>query len=955
VILKRLYLENYKQFRDPLELFPPEGAIGVVGANGAGKTTLFEAILWAFFGSRGTDARFANDSIPWSGGSASDRSAVEVTLEVGGTSYRVERSLRRGRTEARVCREPDEELVGGPSEVKRWVQEHLLGMDRTAFEATFFARQKELEFFAETTGVERRRKIAQLLGISRVEEAQKLLREDRRAAENLRRALEGVLEGTDAEALERELASARARRDEARSRKDAAQRELEERERELASARAEAERAEALYRSVTDLERRLDAAAAERERAGERADRLREHLGSLEEDERKARELEPRTLGLAGVEREISALEEARDRERRREMAREEMQRLRRSAHDALMEACDLLEELDGEEPPLPGWGGLFGVEDEAARLREAVRLLGEAEDARRRAELRLKDLREAAELHGRLAELRGELRQLREEREAARGELARLEREISRSSGGEPPERLLERLREEEGRLRQRAAGRRALAELEEQEARRLSQARRLIETSHERAECPTCRRGFAAGEHAEVLETLRGQEEAARARAAEALSSSRRLEERASGLRRRMEEAGRLLERLRLLNEERRLAAARLESLDARLGPLEEKAGALRERLGPSPAPTERELEAAERELEALRRLCGARPALEGLLSSYEKDCAAAAERANEAERLSRGPAYDEAAHRRLLERRSEIERLGGILETIRERLSQRPAVEEALRRALEERRRAGERAARLREELSALDFDEGAYRRARERAGEAERRRDAARQRREEAAAELQELEHRLQTLEADLARYREHRRKADEQAALSGELSQMDRLLGEFHGALAARLRPHLQREASALISVLTDGRYSRMEFDDEYNIRLFDGLSDSYEISRFSGGEADIASLCARVALSKTISDRGPDTLGFIVLDEVFGALDTDRRRNVLLALDRLKRTFGQIFLISHVGDIQESALLDEMWLVEVDGAGKSSVRRLNAASKQVAEILQNSS
>jgi exonuclease SbcC len=86
-------------------------------------------------------------------------------------------------------------------------------------------------------------------------------------------------------------------------------------------------------------------------------------------------------------------------------------------------------------------------------------------------------------------------------------------------------------------------------------------------------------------------------------------------------------------------------------------------------------------------------------------------------------------------------------------------------------------------------------------------------------------------------------------------------------------------------------------------------------------------------------LSARVALSKMVAATGAQALGFVVLDEVFGALDAERRRNVLLAFDRLKKTFGQIFIISHVADVQESALLDELWMVEEDEEGKSTVRR----------------
>ena len=284
MILERLYLQNYKQFREPLELFPPEGAVGVIGSNGSGKTSIFEAILWTFFGSRGGGSRFANDAIPWSGGAATDKTLVEVTLNVGGEPYKVSRSLYRNKTEARVYNRAEEEVVGGSSEVAGWVQDNLLGMDRVAFEATFFARQKELEFFAGVTGVERQREVARILGIDQVEAAQKLLRADRKDLRGEAAALERFLEETDYEALSRDLSEAREEREGLETEAGRAEKALTSAGRKLTEARAETEKLEKLYREHTKLSSALHAAESSRERAADKAGESREKLSALEED-----------------------------------------------------------------------------------------------------------------------------------------------------------------------------------------------------------------------------------------------------------------------------------------------------------------------------------------------------------------------------------------------------------------------------------------------------------------------------------------------------------------------------------------------------------------------------------------------------------------------------------------------------------------------------------------------
>ena len=939
--LERLYVENYKQLRDPVELFPPEGAIGVVGSNGTGKSTLFESILWSFFGSKGAGPRFANESIPWSGGSAKDPTTVEVTLATGGGAYTVRRQLKSNATTAEA-RDPDgKTVVSGAADVTRWVEEVLLHMDRTAFEATFYARQKELKFFAHDDGISRVRRISRMLGISGVEVAQQFLRSDRNDLRSEARIIEGRLAEANLDELREEIegSSAECRRLEEELEKVSAA--YEEAEAELKDAREARTALDAAYRKHTKLTGELQEAEGERRRAEDRAADAEKDLAELAEAEEELGRLRPGVGRLAEVEAELERLDEERRRTERRDRDRRDLRQAQARIATIESEVANVLEELDGDETseePLPGWGALFEL-DGSELLAEAVAVLDEAAGELARAEERYEKLRDLAADHEtyRLAE--EELREARARHEEALAESRRLAGELEEVSGGEDLGKWERELREEEEMLKELAASHRGRAAASEREAKNVDKAREAIDSGAE-DHCPTCHRGFDDGEQSEISDTLRRQAAALRRLAARETEDAEKLAASAEATAEKLQKVSERLDRWRELHEALARAEDRaVERLEV-LERIREHRRELESRLDGALAPTEDDLEEARARSERLRRLRDARPGVVSLAREHSELVGRAAELSAELEELA-GISYDPEAHREKRQEKARLDEARGRAAELERRLETRPEIEGAL---VDAKRRAGEteeKAEDLRYKISALGFDEAEYEVTRERVTAAEERAAGLRDAREQLGGEWKDADHRIERANTELKRLSSDRELANRKAGEAARLDEMDALFTVFFKSLTARAQPMLEAESSALIRDLTDGRYERMEFDENFRVRLLDRFDDSYAIDRFSGGEADVASLSARVALSKIIAARGGgSTLGFLILDEVFGSLDAGRRNNVLLALDRLKRAFGQIFIISHVAEVQESALVDEVWMLEEDEDGKSTVRRV---------------
>ena len=138
-----------------------------------------------------------------------------------------------------------------------------------------------------------------------------------------------------------------------------------------------------------------------------------------------------------------------------------------------------------------------------------------------------------------------------------------------------------------------------------------------------------------------------------------------------------------------------------------------------------------------------------------------------------------------------------------------------------------------------------------------------------------------------------------------------------LEKLDLLFSDFRVSLIGRIRPTLSRYAKTLFLELCENRYEDLELDEDYEIYIYD-QGERLPISRFSGGETDLANLSLRIAISLLISESSQVGFSFIILDEIFGSQDTLRKENILNALARLKNRFRQIFLITHIDDIKDS-------------------------------------
>jgi DNA repair protein SbcC/Rad50 len=876
--------QNFKSFAE-LDLgLNVDGIVAVVGPNGAGKTTIFSAIEWALYGQRGRGSM----PVRRDGAAADEACWVQVEFEAGGRSYRVKRIDGKGATLVDLANV--EPIATSRDETTRRVAA-LLGMNKDMFRGTFYARQKEVRALELGSDKNRREQVELLLGIERLRLAASSAADSTRDQHQRVAAL--VAGAPDMDQMRATLERAQLDAEAGAPDVQAAEAELAQAREARAAVSQELEALHAREREMNSRRTQLDAARHHADEQARARDALAEQVVQADQAGLELTELAPtgdRASVLAVQEREMDLLR----------ANHEDAVALRASQERALSEHARLADQVAQFEGA--AWALLrsdFAQKASAGTLADAHAAL-------------VNDIRTAEH---ELESARDQQLRAHTQTQAADREVTRIRDLVTRGERAEVLDVVLSDLlgaRDLARELREEWHSKQALRTQLADAITHDTQHRDAIIAGEAQAECPTCKRPYDTGELDTILERFEADLRAAHAQLAGVDDAIERL------------------------------GVARAHT-DQR-AEQEQTVAADRRALGDVPTGTElsavrTDLERAEQELAAslgeearlgarVEELTSDLPGLRGcadeigVMREHISELAAQRDRAAAearlyAERLQGFTVngYDPDAHELLKRQLAAAVAAGHRCAALRAKAD---GADLLRRRLVEQERSAADARAKCDNLIAA--FNEVALDpEAVESAAEA---RDEADERVEQATTRLIEANRRASAdSEAVAAAHARMQDAREQHARLKRERAEL-RIRREVSDALSAyregasrQARPQLEDETAMLLGQTTRGRYNSVSLSDSYKLEIVEGRT-VHPLDRFSGGEQDLASLCLRLGLSRMLArSRGTET-GFVLLDEVLGSQDLDRRRSLLEQLRVIaEREFRQVFVVSHTDDV----------------------------------------
>jgi exonuclease SbcC len=917
MLLKALTLTNYRKYKNAnVEL--PDGVIGIIGPNGVGKTTLIESIGWVLFGHHA--ARTTKELIKREGAPHNKSCSVTLEFELDGDAYRVVREMAGKNLVPKASLVINGNPITNNADEVSGVIEARIGMDYLSFFTSVFARQKELNALSIMKAAERKKLVLRMLGIERIENSIQAIRVDKRGKE---KRIEGIKTATVDKDGVKKLEVFKSKNEELEKQKEKLipsikrlETDKATKEKETAVAKEELEKATKKYERYMELSNTMGARRSDLENTKKRKEEKEKELTDLQTKKERLDGLLDKEVQYFQFRAEKEKLDALRERYQRKHELLKRKDKIAQEITRREGELKVLTDNLSGFDGVDAAFEAQMQHKDELDALR--VRFQQKIELTRQK-EKTMQEIEARETRTKRLIEDRKEFTGLKERLQTTKQKLEALKTQ---------KECLLSSI----GALKSSAL------ELKKDVKERMTKRKNIVALGHD-GECPMCERQL--GSHYEaLLNKLNDEIEAKKAnyythynkykRKKEELGSKTleedSLNKAAKELDTRMTEMRALEVKLEQEDKELNIWRAELERILTALMPFEvvqfdekvykavntklnelEKKISVKKELELKIAHEKRELVRWSTELEQIRADLAPVMAVEFDINAYKSVIATLKDL--------------EVIYREIIGLRAEVERA--------------KEVKDNLQLLYELEREITADITALKRQMDALSFDKMAF--VALKTGY-ELKNEEVNEMKLKLMAKRNEFENVCREIEHVLADIAEQERlladKAKEETELM-YLGLLERLMNDFKVYMVGMIRPMLSDYASDMLRRLTDGKYSKLELDENYDVFIYDEGT-PYAINRFSGGEEDLANLCLRLAISAVVSERSAIQTNFIILDEIFGSQDALRKRNIITALNELSKKFRQIFLITHIEEVKD--YMEYVLRVMEDEDGVSWVR-----------------
>jgi len=931
LILEKIEFKNFKRYSDETINFS-DGITGIIGNNGTGKSTIVQGILFALYGVR---AGIEGDFINSSGSDSKEKCSVSLDFIKDGNSYNITRWYRR--TPSTIQHDAQLKLNGGllADSVSHVEDEivRIIGMQASDFKNTIYAGQKDLNSLLDDSPAERQKWFMKMLGVDFLKKEadagiKKLIDECRTNMAGLG----GYLEEKDKENIPEKNDSAINELKTAETFHKEVQVRISEFEKEEEELKTAADSVSEKWNEFRNLENEINLLnETNRQKSG--------YITRLEEKVREYGRLLPEFEVPAAAEESYSSVKKEfsdyKDKEK---------------AHSKISAAIERLEfQLKSEK------SGLGEIEKRTAQLEQDKnrRDLILPEISRRRELLEEYDKMKKSEEEFRKLEsdrirIQEKLKHHKEDAAALRDNIEKGELRLQEIGYSDGLDSRIKELESDERKLSEEKISLKESIKTIERETDKLSKELEEINELGEDGECPKCRRRL--GEQYAILEiSLKDGIGSNIEKSIEMKENILKLEE----------EAGNISTGLEKLRNIKRESDKIISLIDAKKGERQDLFRTVEEIIHDETRINEKISENHFSE-DRTRDLDKSIKSMEDVYLEFQKieerlreEDSVSARKTNTEKRISELSRQIRDEEIRLSETAFEPEKFRILEESfmnaeilhqkfleLKPKIDQIPSLNKEIRELEDEKRSNSEKITATESEMRSLDISEDMVTSAHLKVEECRRKISGKQIEAGELESNIRYLKKEIKRLEEELADIEERKKRYSELQERMVVLEKTRGLIREYIIYLLNVIRAKIEGEVGRVLSEITDGRYENVLIDENFDI-LVNDLGENFPARRFSGGEQDDIAIALRIALSRYLAEIHNMTGGtFLIFDEIFGSQDEERRSNLISALRTQESHFPQIFLISHISDIQgefSTSLLVKMkddWnseVIEVSG------------------------